>query len=680
MSAPNNRKFTHDLHDAEVMDIFLREMQINGLCFDGKDLPLIMDGKTRYVKVLGRSKGKKNSRSGWYNGHLGDFPNGKFGWLHGKAPTYSWSLYNHFKNNSIETKFTRLSDEEVEQEKKKLAQQEKLRKIEEKRNFDFSKALTLIEYHRSNPLKQHPYLNRKKLKISDCVGKLRIYNQSNFSYQEAKDILTEHFKEYVNQRNLEKLMDYQEKNIKYRGFNLIAFGERLSGELCMFQLIFNQKSKTTGKDKHFPEGLIKINSFYLIGEPITSDTKFVIICEGLATAISIHLLSDKNISILAAWDAGNIMNVARQIRIEFPTINIFIASDNDHAKPDDENTGIIYAKRTCQLIKGYMIPPEFSDQIPNYLELSDWDDIRFFMPFDQARNLFLNKLSNPTFIPALYEPPFTSNYEINRFNGLSPSEYLEFNLYAYGALSLTQKGLMGCHFSDTEIIKMIQSNQSLKTIIDRHKDIIHGNIEDIKTDVLIYETFHTYLSQLCTQKINLLASSEPLNTTLRQLDSLQYLSGFNLINVFYNLLITFKDSELVEAILIRGLNETGILLEDEDWQRKLLEKIANEIPDINTGLILSLISTQKESLYWKECDHDTRIKCAVNDLKDQYMSFIDEYTSLTEQCIDIHFTKLPYIHQAVCNVMQNNNPQHIEYFNKLNSRLYEVCKFKIELE
>ncbi|WP_312788345.1 toprim domain-containing protein, partial [Escherichia coli] len=64
----------------------------------------------------------------------------------------------------------------------------------------------------------------------------------------------------------------------------------------------------------------------------------VLIAEGLATALSVHLMRPDALAV-AAIDAGNLLPVAEVMRRKYPQAQIIIAADNDHHQNGEANTG-----------------------------------------------------------------------------------------------------------------------------------------------------------------------------------------------------------------------------------------------------------------------------------------------------------------------------------------------------
>lgn len=402
-------QWEHGLTENEILDLMQQAMEIEGLIFGSDDLPLHI-GKTKYVKTDNRSVKKRKARSGWYSVYLGEFPCVKFGWMHGDNPSFTWKLFDYMKQHKKVTAFHQLSEEEQLKKELQRKKQYRLNKESEKEDFLFSRALSVIEAYRVKPLSQnHPYLIKKKFHINECQNVFS-YNQTPFTVKEIKTILSENFPEYLKRSSrILKLMDYQEDNIKFRGDNLILFGQTIDNQICMYQLIFNKKNKAN-KDKHFPSSIIKHQSYHRIGKPfhahLTEQPKGVILCEGWATGISLNRFLTNRVSILVCWDCHNMLAVAKKIRATFSTCKIYIANDNDHTKTIESNAGYQGALRVCNAVGGYIVSPPFDSKKQSHKDLSDWNDFENLMSSDfnldlpQIRKYFIQAMNK-----AKYRPP-----------------------------------------------------------------------------------------------------------------------------------------------------------------------------------------------------------------------------------------------------------------------------------
>ncbi|MBU3053311.1 DUF927 domain-containing protein [Proteus mirabilis] len=130
-------------------------------------------------------------------------------------------------------------------------------------------------------------------------------------------------------------------------------------------------------DKRLLSDSSKSGSYYPINEPVNVST--VIIAEGLATALTCHLIQPEAHTV-AAIDAGNLIHVAKVMRVKYPESKIIIAGDND-IKPDQDNTGKLAAEKAAKAVNGVAVLPPTDDK-------ADWDDYRLSHGIKAARQAF----------------------------------------------------------------------------------------------------------------------------------------------------------------------------------------------------------------------------------------------------------------------------------------------------
>lgn len=122
--------------------------------------------------------------------------------------------------------------------------------------------------------------------------------------------------------------------------------------LILVNLQFIQSDGT----KRFLKCGRKKGCFWWVGKK----TKTVLIAEGFATAASIHQDTGKQVFI--AFDAGNLINVAKIVRAKNPDAEIIICGDNDQS-----GTGQKAAREAALNCGGkYLIPPQAGN---------DWNDV-----------------------------------------------------------------------------------------------------------------------------------------------------------------------------------------------------------------------------------------------------------------------------------------------------------------
>lgn len=146
--------------------------------------------------------------------------------------------------------------------------------------------------------------------------------------------------------------------------------------------------------KHLMRGSNKKSAFILVCSVLSRPTEVyanllahneIIICEGLATGISITEFRHPSM-VISAIDAGNLIHVAKSIRELNPTAKIIIAGDNDIDQ--SPNTGLAKAIEAAQAVNGYY-------SIPDIDYKCDWDDYRQQFGSDNALTHFNKNLIKP---------------------------------------------------------------------------------------------------------------------------------------------------------------------------------------------------------------------------------------------------------------------------------------------
>lgn len=85
--------------------------------------------------------------------------------------------------------------------------------------------------------------------------------------------------------------------------------------------------KSTGRDKEYwPAGLSKVGHWYQIGSPMAG--AMVLVAEGYATAATLHAAT--GLAVAVAFDAGNLLPVARALQKAHKGLRILICADDDY--------------------------------------------------------------------------------------------------------------------------------------------------------------------------------------------------------------------------------------------------------------------------------------------------------------------------------------------------------------
>ena len=153
-------------------------------------------------------------------------------------------------------------------------------------------------------------------------------------------ITTEH--EYLTKKRVKPRINVWVNN---KGFLVIPVMD-LQGGIHGLQFISPEG------DKNFLKGSETHGHFYQIWSR-SKPSKAIVICEGYATGVTLasHYMSD--CSVVVAFNANNLLPVAKRIRAAFPDDLIIIAGDNDRKS----GTGQAAAKAASDAVLGsYSIP------------------------------------------------------------------------------------------------------------------------------------------------------------------------------------------------------------------------------------------------------------------------------------------------------------------------------------
>ncbi|WP_027368265.1 DUF927 domain-containing protein [Desulfocurvibacter africanus] len=91
------------------------------------------------------------------------------------------------------------------------------------------------------------------------------------------------------------------------------------------------------------------------------------ICEGYATAASIHVVTDG--TVLAAFNCGNLKAVAQVARNRYPERQIILCADDDHATQG--NPGLTKSREAASAVGGLMAVPTFSESANRGTDFND---------------------------------------------------------------------------------------------------------------------------------------------------------------------------------------------------------------------------------------------------------------------------------------------------------------------
>lgn len=178
-------------------------------------------------------------------------------------------------------------------------------------------------WNQSKPVESHPYLTKKDV----CAHGVRV---GKWTYRDDKEQLqTEE--------------------------NALIIPLYFRGNMVSVQAVFPNRVATPQgiRDKFYLYGAQKSGVCSFIGE--LTDT--ILICEGWATGATLHEATQLYVAV--ALDAGNMPNVAKEIRKSHPFARIVICADNDQYKRS--NTGIKKAVEAACEVDADVVYPVFKD-------------------------------------------------------------------------------------------------------------------------------------------------------------------------------------------------------------------------------------------------------------------------------------------------------------------------------
>jgi phage/plasmid primase-like uncharacterized protein len=117
-------------------------------------------------------------------------------------------------------------------------------------------------------------------------------------------------------------------------------------------------------EKRFLAGGRVGGCYFSIGQPDTT----LCVAEGYATGASIFQATSYAVAV--AFNAGNLLPVAKAMRAKFPALRLVVCADDDLATG---NPGLTKAREAAQAVSGFMAVPEFGAGRP--LGATDFNDL-----------------------------------------------------------------------------------------------------------------------------------------------------------------------------------------------------------------------------------------------------------------------------------------------------------------
>lgn len=196
---------------------------------------------------------------------------------------------------------------------------------------------------------------------------------------------------------------------------LIPFST-LDGVLTTVQAIAAQGKLIKTSNKDWLPGGKKSGSCYVMGDPEGSDT--VVLGEGYATCASIYEASQ--LPIIMTGDSGNLLTVAKQARLRWPSKRLLIGADDD--RDTSGNPGMKVAHDAAQAVNAEVVAPDFTpEEIQSWRQQhqgkppTDFNDLRLLRGLDAVREIFDKALSAQ---PAIIRDDLLVRYDAKGNAGL----------------------------------------------------------------------------------------------------------------------------------------------------------------------------------------------------------------------------------------------------------------------
>ena len=170
-----------------------------------------------------------------------------------------------------------------------------------------------------------------------------------------------------------------------KGHGLKVFGDKLlipmrdtAGKLHSLQTI-----TPDGEKRFHPGGRIK-GCYHSIGKPAGR----IIVCEGYATAASIHEATGDAVAV--AFNANGLEPVAVALHGKHPGLQIIIAADDDHLT--DGNPGLAKAMAAALAVGGLVAVPSFPADRPD--KATDFNDLHQLAGLDTVKSCIYSAIES----------------------------------------------------------------------------------------------------------------------------------------------------------------------------------------------------------------------------------------------------------------------------------------------
>lgn len=176
------------------------------------------------------------------------------------------------------------------------------------------------------------------------------------------------------------------------------------GQVWGLELIRGSDRGDRLEKQYWPRGLDKVGHYHLIGG---SPRALLLLAEGYATAASLYEATGWPVAV--AFDAGNLLPVARVLRKQYPRVKILVCADDDYRT--DGNPGQAAASAAALAVEGRWLCPVFAAARPETGKKgpTDWNDLHALEGLPIVRSQIETHLTGVGWLSTV-APPHVSSH------------------------------------------------------------------------------------------------------------------------------------------------------------------------------------------------------------------------------------------------------------------------------
>ena len=336
----------------DVQAEFAAILRDNGCIVEGSHP--VMDGLSHRIKVEGDRPGEK---SGFYVVHLDGHPAGYFN-NHRTKIEIRWKAKGYTLTEAQKAAFA--AQVAIKQQERKTEQQ-----AQHARVAQAIEDLLVIALPANG---DHPYLQDKNAR----PGSLKVVPQSSAGLPQDSII-----KICNDRQEVKSVREQHTDSLVFVAGDLLLPIYDADGNIWSAQTIQPNGTKlfVAGSQKEGHFHVVGGNNQDSVGLTALDRTKAIIIAEGYSTADTVSQAI--NGPVVAAFDSGNLIPVAKLLHEKYPNKPIVIAGDDDQHRValNGKNTGREKAQEAARLVNGIAVFPVFAANEQVSQKLSDFNDL-----------------------------------------------------------------------------------------------------------------------------------------------------------------------------------------------------------------------------------------------------------------------------------------------------------------